>query len=153
METRILGKDDLLSGATLKRELVPFPEFGVSVWIRQMSAEHVIEFRKYIDQFRKGGAKETTFEQDIEIMKMVISFSVCDESGSLLFASPEEAKDLARNNVNLLMEIGSKALAFSKMVVSGTGLTSEVADNLPKAPPISLSENSPRSSRKRGGKS
>lgn len=149
--TKVLGKADLLK-ANLKRVLVPVPELGASLWMQEMTAEHVIEFKKFIDKLRADGNKETTLEQDVELMTLVISFSACDENGSLLF-SQEEARGLMRNNLNVLMELGNKALELSGVKVGGGGFTSEVADNLPKAPSTSLSVTSPANSRKRGRKS
>jgi len=150
--SRILGKDDLLSGDLLKRELVTVPGFDASIWLREMSGEHVIEFKKYIDELKADGASDTTLEQDVEIMTMVISFSACDENGVLLFTQ-EDAKSLARNNLNLLMDLGNRALEISGVQVGAKGMSSEVADNLPNAPAKSSSVNLPRSSRKRGRKS
>jgi len=150
--TKVLGKADLLEGDNLKRELVPVPKLGGSIWMREMSGEHVIEFKRHIDQFKADGVQETNFEQDVEIMTMVISFSACDENGKLLFTQ-EEARQLTRNNINVLMDLGNKALTLSGIQVGKDGLTSEVADNLPNDQAKSLSENSHRSSRKRARKS
>lgn len=139
--SRILGKNDLLSGENLKRELVHIPQLDASLWMREMSGDHVIEFKRRIDELKKDGIKETTLEQDLEIMKMVISFSACDENGVLLFSSPEEAKGLSKNNLNVLMDLGNKALEISGVNVnSNSGLTSEVADNLPNDKTTSSSE-------------
>lgn len=149
--TRILGKDDLL-GSNLKRELVEIPALGASIWMQQMSAEHVIEFKKHIDALRADGNTQTTLEQDVEIMTLVISFSACDEGGNLLFTQ-DEAKGLMRNNLNVLMDLGNKALEISGVKIGGEGFTSEVADNLPNAPMKSLSGISPANSRKRARKS
>lgn len=149
--TKILGKSDLLS-ANLKRELVPVPELGASLWMQQMAAEHVIEFKKFIDALRADGNKETTLAQDIEIMTLVISFSACDEGGNLLLTQ-DEAKGLMRHNLNVLMDLGNKALALSGVNIGAGGLSSEVADNLPKAPPTSSSVISRGNSRKRARKS
>ena len=151
--TKILGRDDLLAGDTLKRELVPVPKLKASVWMREMSGDHVIEFKRYIEKLKVDGITETTFEQDIEIMKMVISFSACDENGDLLFSSAEEAKGLSKNNLNVLMDLGNKALEITGVTMNSKGLTTEVADNLPNDPTKSSSGNSHKSSRKRGRKS
>lgn len=151
--TKILGRDDLLTGDTLKRELVPVPQLDASLWMREMSGDHVIEFKKYIEKLKIDGIAETTFEQDIEIMKMVISFSACDENGNLLFSSAEEAKGLSKNNLNVLIDLGNKALEITGVKMNGTGLTTEVADNLPNDPTKSSLENSHKSSRKRAKKS
>jgi hypothetical protein len=142
--TRILGKQDLLSSNDLlKRELYQIPDIDAAVWMREMTAEHMIVFKNLTDKFRAEGVKNTTAEQDVEIMTTVISFSVCDENGVLLFATPDEAKGLVRNNFNLLMDLGSKALTLSKIVMKDKGLSSEVAANLPNAQTKSSLENSP----------
>ena len=151
--SRVLGKDDLLTENNLKRELVPVPQLDGSVWMREMSSNHVIEFKKYIEGLKADGTTETTFEQDIEIMKMVVSFSACDENGDLLFSSPEEAKGLSKNNMNVLLFLGNKALEISGVATNGAGLITEVAANLPNDQTTSLLENSHKSSRKRGRKS
>jgi len=143
--TKILGRDDLLAGDSLKRELVPVPQLDASLWMREMSSDHVIEFRKYIEKLKTNGIVETTFEQDIEIMKMVIAFSACDENGNLLFSSAEEANGLSKNNLNVLMDLGNKALEISGVRMNGAGLTTEVADNLPNGQKKSSLENLPRS--------
>jgi hypothetical protein len=153
MSDKILDKAGLLSGVLLRRELVPIPGRGASIWLREISATHVIEFKKYIEQFKANGIKETTFEQDIEIMALVVSFSACDESGNLLFATPDEAKGLTVNGAKMLADLGNKALAISGIVTGAGGLTSEVTDTLPNEVMTSSLGNLPKSSRKRGKKS
>ena len=128
----VAGKTELLAGSDLlRRELYKVPDTNISVWMREMTTEHMLIFKHMTDEFRSKGIKVTTPEQDIEIMTTVISFSVCDKNGVLLFATPEEAKGLARNNFNLLMDLGNKALTLSKIKADKEkGMTSEVADNL-----------------------
>lgn len=151
--TQVLGKKELLSGELLRRELVEIPDKGKAIWMRQMTGAHVIEFKRIIEGYQKDGIKETTLEQDTEIMTTVISFSACDGDGQLLFESPEEAKGMFINDFNLLMDLGNKALEISGVKIGQAGMTSEVAVNLPKDQMTSLSENSHRNSRKRGKKS
>lgn len=150
--TKILGKADLLIGENLKRELVEVPDLGASIWMRQMSAVEAIEFKKYIDRMKAEGVTQTTFEQDIEIMSFVISLSACDESGELLF-TPDEAKKLTRNNVNVLTFLGSKALEISKIKMGNEGFTGEATKTLPNDPKTSSSESLPVNSGKRKRKS
>lgn len=150
---KILGKNDLLSAENLRRELVPIPSLDASVWMRELSAEHVVDFKNRISKLRAEGVKETTLEQDIEIMTIVISMSACDEHGNLLFSSPDEAKGLTQNNINVLLDLGNKALEISKIKVSSNGLTSEVAADLPKDQATSLLGNSPKSSKHRARRS
>jgi hypothetical protein len=111
--------------------------------MREMSAENVVRFKNYIDQLKSAGMKETSLGEDVEIMVMVISFCACDEQGNLLFESPEDARGLTGNNINLLMDLGNKALELSGVKMGGAGLTSEVADNLPNDPQTSLLDSLP----------
>ena len=150
--TKILGRNELLSGESLRRELVEVPDLDASIWMRQMSAVEVIAFKKYIEDMKSEGEKETTFEQDVEIMSFVISLSACDESGVLLF-TPEEAKGLSRNNVNVLTFLGNKALEISKVTLGNNGFAGEATNTLPNAPKMSSLPNSPANSRKRARKS
>jgi len=150
--TKILSKNDLLSGENLRRELVPVPDLGASIWMRQMSAVEVIEFKKFIDGMKSEGVTNTTLEQDVEIMAFVISLSACDEGGELLF-TPDEAKGLTRNNINVLTFLGSKALEISNVKMGSNGFTSEATNTLPNAPKMSSLPNSPANSTKRKRKS
>ena len=150
--TKILGKADLLSADNLRRELVEVPDLDASIWMRQMSAVEAIEFKKYIDGMKSEGVTETTIEQDVEIMAFIISLSACDEDGNLLF-TPEEAKGLTRNNINVLTYLGDKALKLSRLTIGANGFAGEATNTLPNAQKMSSSVNSPANSRKRKRKS
>lgn len=140
--TKVLGKAELLSADLLKRELYPIPGTDAAVWMREMTTEHMLEFKRMTEALQHDGVKETSAEQDIEIMTTVISFSICDDKGNLLFDTPEEARGLTQNNFNTLMDLGNKALELSG-VKQGKA---EDKDNLPNAPMMSLSANSPLNS-------
>lgn len=150
--TKVLGKADLLLGENLKRELVEVSELGASIWMRQMSAIEVIEFKEYIDGVKAEGITQTTLKQDIEIMAFVISLSACDESGDLLFTA-DEAKKLTRNNINVLTFLGNKALEMSKIKMGDNGFVGEATKTLPNDKATSSLPNSPANSRKRKRKS
>ena len=146
--TKILGKADLLSTDNLRRELVEVSDLDASIWMRQMSAVEAIEFKKYIDGMKSEGVTETTVEQDVEIMAFIISLSACDEDGNLLF-TPEEAKGLTRNNINVLTYLGDKALKLSRLTIGANGFASEVTNTLPNVKLTSSSSTLPASSKKR----
>lgn len=150
--TKILGKADLLESVNLRRELVEVPQFGASIWMRQMSAAQVIEFKKFIDSLKADGVKETTFEQDVQIMTLVISLSACDESGNLLFTQ-DEAKGLTGNDINVLTFLGNKALSLSGVNIGNNGFVGEAKNTLPNDPKMSLPPNLPASYTKRKRKS
>jgi len=152
---KILGRDDLLSNNYLKRELIEFPDLGVSVYMREFSSSQVLQFNARIQQYRKDGIKETTPEIDLDLMTFAISLSACDENGDLLFSSEEEAKKLKDTfGLTLIDVLSTKALSISGLNKNVTAaLSSEVADDLPNDPTKSSSVNSHRSSRKRAKKS
>lgn len=149
--TRILGRDELLSGASFKKELVPVPELDGEIYIRDMGAPGVLAFNARAKDLQAGD--KLTPETSIKLMTLILSLSICDESGRLLF-SEADVESLANNNLEMLSRLASKALQISGVGVSTINtITSEVAVNLPKAETESLSENSRRNSRKRGRKS
>jgi len=143
----VIGKNELLAGDNLlRRELYKIPDTNNSVWMREMTTEHMLVFRNMTNKLKINGVKNTTPEQDIEIMTTIISFSVCDKNGVLLFDTPEEAKALVRSNFNLLMDLGNRAMELSKIKVKGSDLTSEVSANLPNSQTKSLPEELPMNS-------
>jgi hypothetical protein len=129
--TRILGKDDLLSGNLLRRQLVEVPEWGASLYLREMSGEHILEFKRRTEAMRADGVKNTTTEQDVELATLVISFSVCDEAGELLLTQ-DDAKKLTVNNLNVLMDLFNKVCEISGIEIDmGGQMQSEVSSDLP----------------------
>jgi len=152
---KILGRDDLLSSNYLKRELVEFPDLGVSVYMREFSSAQVLQFNARIKEYRQNGIKETTPEIDLDLMTFAISLSACDENGNLLFSSEEEAKQLKDSfGITLIDALSTKALDISGVNKNVTAaLSTEVADNLPNDPTKSSPASLRRSSRKRGKKS
>ena len=153
--TKILGRDDLLSVNYLKRELVEFPDLGVSVYMREFSSTQVLQFNERIKQYRESGIKETTPEIELDLMTFAISLSACDENGNLLFSSEEEAKKLKDTfGITLIDALSTKALDISGVNKNVTAaLSTEVSDNLPNDLTKSSLENSHKSSRKRARKS
>lgn len=145
---KVLGRDELLSGKSIKRELVPVPELDGEMWMRDLGTG-VLIFNNRIKDLRDSGQKETTPEISLELMALLVSLSACDESGALLF-SEEDVKALTNNNVGMLSRLGTKALELSGLKLGALSeLTSEVAENLPNALTTSLSSNLPTNSRKR----
>jgi hypothetical protein len=129
--TRILGKDDLLSGNLLRRQLVEVPEWKASLYLREMSGEHMLEFKRRTEAMRADGVKNTTTEQDVELATLVISFSVCDEAGELLLTQ-DDAKKLTVNNLNVLMDLFNKVCEISGIAIGAGGqMQSEVSSDLP----------------------
>lgn len=146
--TKVLSKADLLEGKTLQVELVEIPDIGASVWMRQMSAQESIDFRNFLEQMKAEGVKETTPEQDIEIMLFIVSMSLCDEEGNSLFTR-EEAKKLVKNyGLNTLVYMTNEALRVSKIKIGNGGFVSEATNTLPNDQSTSSLENSQGSQEK-----
>ena len=153
--TKILGRDDLLSTNYLKRELVEFPDLGISVYVREFSSTQVLQFNERFREYQKNGTKERTPETYLDLMTFIISISVCDENGNLLFSSEEEAKKLKDTfGMTFMDALSTKALDISGVNRDvNAALSTEVADNLPNDLMKSSLENSRKSSRKRARKS
>lgn len=142
---KVLSKADLLEGKTLQVELVEVPDIGASVWMRQMSAQESVDFRNFLEQMKADGVKETTPEQDIEIMLFITSMSLCDEEGNSLFTR-EEAKKLVKNyGLNTLVYMTNEALRVSKIKIGNGGFVSEATKTLPNDQLTSSSESSQES--------
>jgi len=151
---KILGRDDLLSSNYLKRELVEFPDLGVSVYVRELSASQVLQFNQRVQQLKDDEIKELTPEVTFDFMTWIISLSVCDEDGSLLFSSEEDASKLKDAfGARFIDTLSDKAMEISRLKVRLDGLSTEVADNLPNDPMKSSLVSSHKSSRKRAKKS
>lgn len=142
---KILTREDFLSGNHLRRELVEVEELGGAVYMRELSTAQLLSFRARVKQLQKSGAKETTPDQSIELIVLIISMTVCDQSGQLLFTK-EDMQKLMDNKPAVIIQLGSKAL---EMVGLDNQLMSEVAANLKNEPMTSLSIDSDKSSTKR----
>src|SRR5688572_27474438 len=126
-DNKMLSRDDLLGGSHLKRERVEVEELGGYVYIREFTAEQAIAFNSQVQEWRKNGQSEVTPEMAFILMNMAVVFSICDESGKLIFMST----DVPAIPLEALASISKKALALSGMKEDlAEGLSSEVAANL-----------------------
>lgn len=152
--TKILGREDFLSGESLKRELVPVPELNGEIWMRDIGASGTLAFNERIQKIINNGEKEVTPDNTFELMALAFSLSACDEDSNLLYTEEDIHNLVGKNNAAMLTKLGAKALEISglKSKVAGE-LASEVSANLPNAPTNSLSESLRKSSRKRAKKS
>jgi hypothetical protein len=152
-EKRVLSKSDLLSGKFLRHKLTFVEDWNAWVWLRELSGDVIREYRRRIKELQKAGVKETTPDQDVEIVAFLLANSLCDEQGELQFTE-EEAKGLTVNSLNSLTDIINKVFAVSRATQRGDGnVVSEVADNLPNDQTKYLSESSQLNSDEPGQKS
>lgn len=141
--TKILGRDDLLAGTSLKRELVEIPELDGALWLRELSTSQLLKFNARVNEL-KAEKQEVDFETSLNLMSLVVSMSACDEGGNLLFTEADAAR-LADSRVNVLMTLSTKALQLSGMDID----LSEVIDNLKKVPTSLPSDSPPNSTRRK----
>jgi len=144
--SKILSRDDLLSGNHLKKELVEVPELDGSVWLRELSTSQLLAFNSRVEELR-GDGKEVNAENSIKLMALIVSYSVCGEDGVLLFTE-EDATKLVENKISTLTILSTRILELSGLNLN----MQEVTANLKKAT-TSLSSNSVKNSRKRSRKS
>lgn len=148
MTNKVLGRDDLLSGNHLKKELVPVPELEGSIYIRELSTPQIITFNRRIKELSADN-KEVGFDTSLELMALAVSLSACDGDGQLLFTE-DDVNQLLQNKIAVLMSLSTKALTISGLDLAiANGLTSEVAANLKKGRMTSSASTLPVNSKRR----
>lgn len=118
----ILTKDAFLKGgSTLERKLVPVPQFNGSVWVRQLSGKSLLSYNEYISELQAKNP-QINASNSVDLMALLISYTVCDEDGNLLFAK-EDAEKLAENSLDVLLLLSSEAMKVS-------GVSTEAIDEV-----------------------
>jgi hypothetical protein len=124
----ILSKDAFLRNDNLRKELCDVPELSGSVWVRELSGKALLDYRERVQKMQDevGENAEVTPSQSLSLMALLISLTVCDENGQLMFTE-DEANQLAYGSISVLQRLSEKA-----MDVSGISkhVADEVADNL-----------------------
>lgn len=116
--SKILGKTDILKTDDIKRELVPVPEWGGSVYVKTMTGPER-------DQFElscitgKGKNRRMSFEN---VRATAAAFTICDEKGNRLFQA-NEVIELGRKSGNALGRVWEVASRLN-------GLTQEDVEEL-----------------------
>ena len=128
---RFLSKDDLLNQQNLKREIFDIPALKGSVYVRELAGLGLLNYRDRIESFGDGD-KEISLEQSLELMSYLVSLTVCDEQGHLLFTE-EEAKGMMNGSLNLLKDLSTKAMQVSGM---SEAVIKEIQENLKNAEPL-----------------
>ena len=143
---KVLGRADLLLGNHLKKELVDVPELDGALWLRELTTSQLLSWNERIEQLR-GDGKEINARNSIQLMALMVSYSVVDGDGQLLFTE-DDAAQLAENKISTLTLLSTKALELSGMNIN----LDEVTNSLKKAPTY-LPSDSHKNSRKRSRKS
>jgi hypothetical protein len=139
--TKVLGKAELLSGETLRRELKHIEKRG-DVWFRELSGDVIREYKRRAKGYQDAGIKDVPDDQAAEMLCFILANSLCDESGELLFTE-DEAKGLTVNSLDMLTEMVNRAFEVSGAKVTDKGeVVSEVTDTLPNEEMTSSPESS-----------
>jgi len=76
---------DAILAAGRKPKKFTCKELSLDVWLRRLTVEEAEEY------FAAADAKQPT----TQLMRLVTSFCLCDETGNRLFARPDDLKDVA----------------------------------------------------------
>ena len=142
--SKILGRAELLSGNHLKKELVEVPELDGSVWLRELSTSQLLSFNERVEQIRAGGSEQIDAKNSLNLMALIVSYSVVGEDGESLFTE-DDASKLVENKITTLTLLSTKALELSGLNIN----LDEVAANLKKAPIYSRTDSHTNSTKRK----
>lgn len=133
----------------MKREAVPVPELGGTVYISQLYAAQLLDYNEMIQQLKKDGVQDITPSTSLTLMARLVSMAACDENGNPLFTEAD-AKELIKSQPNVLLTLSTKAMEISGL---HSEAVKEVAEQLKKNQNSDSSINSPKNSTRRLQKS
>jgi hypothetical protein len=148
-EVKVLSRADFIAATQMKREAVPVPELGGTVFISQLYAAQLLDYNEYLQQLKRDGATEITPSISLELMARLVSLAACDETGVPLFTE-SDVKELTKSHPGVLLALSTKAMELSGL---SSDAVKEVAEQLKKNQNDASSTNSPRSSTGRRRKS
>jgi hypothetical protein len=107
--TKILSKADLLTGG-LKKDYCDVPELGGKVMVRSLSGRLLKAYNERIKALGKN--TEIDADNSMGLMAYLISLTVLDSDGSLMFTE-EEANRLIDGNISIMLTLTQKAMELS----------------------------------------
>jgi hypothetical protein len=113
--TKLLTAADILAAVDYQIELVPVPEWGGSVYVREFSAAH----REQFDTLLTAGADDEgeggEVKADVRNVRCrVVALTVCDVKGDLLF-TVEQAEQLATKSDAAVGRVWEVAARLNKL--------------------------------------
>lgn len=111
-EEKILSRADFLAATVLKRETVPVPELGGTVYINQLYAAQLLDYNELIQQLKRDGKQDVTPSTSLELMARLVSMAACDADGNALFTEAD-VKELVKSHPNVLLKLSTKAMELS----------------------------------------
>lgn len=127
-EIKILSRADFIAATQMKREAVPVPELGGTVFVSQLYAAQLLDYNEYVQQLKREGTNELTPSASLELMARLVSLAVCDENGLPLFTE-SDVKDLVKSHPGVLLALSTKAMELSGL---SNDVVHEVAEQLKK---------------------
>lgn len=126
---KFLTKDAFLGQSnSLRKDVCDLPELGGSVWVRELGGKSLLVYNERIKQLQKDGS-EVSPSQALDLMALLISLTVCDEDGNLMFTESDVAR-LAESGISTLFTLSEKAMEVSGI---STAAIAEVTSNLKNA--------------------
>lgn len=108
---KLLSKDAFLgANKSLRKELCELPDLGGSVYVRELSGRSLLAYNERIKAMGEG--TELTELKSLDLMALLISLTVIDEDGSLMFTE-DEAKLLADGSLLVMTTLAQKAMEVS----------------------------------------
>jgi len=105
VEQKILGKMDILRIKTLKKQLVPVPEWGGSVWIQEMTAAARDNFDNWVVESKKDR---------IGMRARIVVATAIDEEGKPIF-SELDIQDLLVKSSDVIVRLADVGMELSGM--------------------------------------
>lgn len=133
----------------MKREAVPVPELGGTVYISQLYAAQLLDYNEMIQQLKKDGMEAITPSTSLVLMARLVSMAACDENGVPLFTEAD-VKELTKSHPGVLLALSTKAMEISGL---GGDAIKEVTEQLKKNQNEDSSINSRKSYTKASQKS
>jgi hypothetical protein len=115
-----LSKSDILSVEDIKIKEVKVPEWGGSVFIRQLSRGQADEyFARRFDKsnLKQRGRDQSEVESSVTLFghdAWLVAQGVCDEDGKRLFSNAD-VKELEKKNANAIGRLAVEIVSFSGM--------------------------------------
>jgi len=112
MSDRVLSRADFLAATEMKREAVPVPELGGTVYLSQLYAAQLLDYNELIQKLKRDGMQDVTPSTSLALMARLVSMSACDEDGNPLFTEAD-VKELVKSHPSVLLALSTKAMELS----------------------------------------
>jgi len=110
-QNNFLTKANLLEqGNLLKRDVCYIEQLNGYVYVQELCAYDILQYKNEITRIQAEWAdSEITPEASLELMSYLVSMTVCDAKGVLLFTR-QEAKGMIRGSLTVLTQLANAAM-------------------------------------------